>query len=483
MANTTDFISTVYDELARLVGVRSSQASTFMLMAWPGYALNPSDFRRSDAPNGPYDPDVAREAVSWLANIAPRFNRARFEDSGFQVDDLYEILVTSAIPMGATEASFATNPIYRLFSDAMFELTQAKRPSHDDPNDFYYPCAATPSRWYDENVPQGWTTITLNQSDIKPATPKSPFVRAVPSDAAGASVWRLKPTAAEGRAVKERLQQAVARKSSASSGAAPSAAGAARAPRSTAFPMAVTGRATDFPIATADRATTRPKAIPASRTLDSPNLPTASFVTASSRPASPPVSGRTVVTDPATAKLLFERSRSPSNAFRGKLKVDDLNIPQLDFGHASLRKRLLIKPVIDGALPPRPASPATSGFKVSFKYCRVNIERPWLKLALLNTKNWWMFDTRDGEYSTGASDSNAGIFPLLSTSFIAIRDLQITASWQREDRTNLRNAASFGFFDLSGATVSNDTLQVKGLQVIAWICNVMPKLPPFPPPT
>jgi hypothetical protein len=62
MANTTDFISAVYDELAKFLSVDATSGS-LLQMAWPGYSLSPTDFRRSDAPNGPYDPDVGQGGV------------------------------------------------------------------------------------------------------------------------------------------------------------------------------------------------------------------------------------------------------------------------------------------------------------------------------------------------------------------------------------------------------------------------------------
>ena len=165
MTNTTDFIARVYDELRRQLnlgnGSSGKSASEFMLMAWPGYALNASDFKPANAPSGAYDADVAKETVSQLANIAPLFSPARFENSGFQIDDLYEIILSSAIPRGAKPATVATDPTFRLFSDAKFEFEQARRGIKGDPNGFYFPCTATPARWYDESVTQGWTSVTL----------------------------------------------------------------------------------------------------------------------------------------------------------------------------------------------------------------------------------------------------------------------------------------------------------------------------------
>ncbi len=446
MANTTDFINTVYDELGKLVGVGSGTSSSFMLMAWPGYSLSPADFKRADAPNGPYDPEVAKEAFSQLANIVPSFNQARFENSGFQVDDLYEIVLASAIPVGATETSVATNPIYRLFADAGFEFAQARRGFHDDPSSFYYPAVATPNQWYDEAAAKGWAAISLNQSDIKPAPAKSAFVKASGIDLSKAEVWRLKPTEAERASVDDRIKKLVAAKA-------------------VAF-----GKSAALPSATK-------AAAPASRVFVAP---TATAARASQ--LSGVVAARPSAAGALASRALFQRSSLPASAFQGKLDVKRANLSKPDLGIASLSQRLLLKSVIDRALPTRLPAPDTDGFHVSFRYCRVNIERPWLKLALLNTKNWWMFDTPAGEYSSGASNANPGMFPLLSTSFIAIRDLKITANWKQEDKTHLKSAASFGFFDLNGATVNNDTIEVKGLQVIASICNLTPKLPPHSPP-
>lgn len=444
MANTTDFISAVYDELAKFLSVDAS-SSSLLQMAWPGYSLSPTDFRRSDAPNGPYDADAAHETFSSLANIVPAFSKARFENSGYEVDDLYEIVLTSAIPMGATQDTVATNPIYRLFSDAQYEFMQAKRGLHDDPNAFYYPCAATPNNWYDEAAAQGWTTISLNQSSVKPAAPgASPFLKSGGLELARAGVWRLKPGAAEAAALANKLRGSVVKPGVVKPG------------------LNLPGRG---PVA--------PTLL--KRGLD-PGLVARKNLNPVASPAAPTV-------DLARAQALFARTRAPTGVLKRAVDVSTLDLRRRDLGVADLAHRLALKTAIDRQLPVRPESPATDGYSISFRLCRVNIDRPWLKLALLSTKNWWMFDTPGGEYSTGSADANPGMFPLLATSFIAIRDLRISANWSQEDRDNLNNAASFGCFDLRDGTVNNNTIEVKGLQIIAWISRLMPKLPPLSPPT
>ena len=452
MANTTEFISAVFDELAKLLSINDSNPSIAMQMAWPGYALNPADFKRAEAPNGPYDPDVAKEVFSQLANIAPLMSTARFENSGFEVDDLYEILIASAIPVGATAADLPANPINRLFSDAQFELTQAQRGFHDDPNRFYYPCVATPANWYDDAASQYWPTITLKQSDAKATPPAaSPFARAGGLDLAKAGLWRLKT--ADVSAVKSRAEDAATAK------IALSRSIVSKSP--VAAPIALK-QALGKNVAAASLSLGSKVPLAAEKTR------TPAFVDSLGK---------------ARSAALFSRATPPANTLQNRVAaLSRVDLSKRDLGVPNLVDRLVLKDLLMQQLPATPASPATDGFSISFKFCRVNIDRPWLKLALLNNKNWWMFDTPAGEYSTGTADNNPGMFPLLTTSFIVIRDLAITANWSQEDRQNIGNAASFGFFDVRDGTLNQNTLTVKGMQIIAWISKVTPKLPPLPPP-
>lgn len=440
MANTADFISAVYDELAKSLQVGDPRQPIFLQMAWPGYALSPADFRRADAPNGAYDQDAARETFSALANIAPIFDRARFESSGFEVDDLYEIVLSSAIPAGATTETVGTNPIYRLFADAQYELMQAKRGAHDDPNAFYLPCSPTPADWYDEKAASSWATITLKQTDVKPATTAtSTFARLGGVELAKQSVWRMKPAKGESSQLASRLQKSMKQ-----------------------------------PI----ERTLTPQALPSTATK---SALTKSSLTKSSLARTLPAS-KAQDALLAAAKQRFAQPVSPTNMIgRSAFDVKRIDLQRQDLGINRVADRLRLRKLIESQLPTKPASPASDNFSVTFKFCRVNIERPWLKLALLSNPNWWMFNTPAGMYSTGSPDDNPGMFPLLATSLIVIRDLKITANWSPEDQANLGDAASFGFFDVRHGTVNSNTLEVKGLQVIGWVSKLMPKLPPLPP--
>jgi hypothetical protein len=475
MTNTTDFITSVYDELRRQLNVGNDNlgdsASEFMLMAWPGYALNPSDFKPASAPSGPYDADVAKETVSQLANIAPLFSPARFENSGFQIDDLYEILLSSAIPRGAKLATVATDPTFRLFSNAMFEFEQARRGIKGDPNAFYYPCTATPARWYDETLTQGWTGIVLKQKEAKPATTASPFLQAGGARLAESEVWRLSPTAAQ--APKVMLDAA--------------RLGALRAAPANPAPT----RLAPAPLRTVDRAVVAPRMTAvnagalqsevASQFATRPAVPSAfqarAVATAPSRTTAG-VAGAAGAVAAAYPRELFLQPALPKRAAPDVQRAD---FSKANLGVLNLKHRLLLRSALDRALPAKPSSPATDGFQISFQFCRVSLDRPWLKLALLKTRNWWMFGTPAGEYSTGRADANPGMFPLLPTSFIAIRNLRITANWSPDDKQSMNRAASFGFFDLRGAAVSSNSITMPGMQLIGTVCTLMPLLPPLPP--
>jgi hypothetical protein len=452
MANSTDFIATVYDTLTRLLNAGELSPSFVMQMAWPGYSVAPADFKAPDAPGGPYDADVARETFSQIANIAPTLNKTYFENSGFEVDDLYEILVSSAIPVGATETA-ATNPLHRLFSDAQFELMQARRGFKNDPGRFYYPCAATPAQWYDEAAAPSFTAVEIRSADVKPAGPASPFVIAGGLNLVDKGIIKLKPDVNE-QLLKTALVQTIdTRNTLLKRQFSPLAAAAPSKPL-------------DAQIRMATRASTGRSVLPTNR-------------------VSPTAVSRDSLSE-ARLSTALKTTSAPVNTFlrpelQSMVQAIRLN-PQTLTIESPVRlgvdRQLLIKDLLNQRLPTKPVSPATNGLSISFKFCRVNIDRPWFKLALLAMPNWFMFNTNARAYSTGSIDDNPGMFPLLPLSLVAIRDLRITANWSPEDRANLSNAVSFGFFDLRNGQFSQNTYEVKGLQIIAWISRLTPPLPP-----
>ena len=469
MVNATDFIDKLYSTLAELLNVDESSQSMFIQMAWPGYSLSPADFKPGGSPNSAYDKDIAKEVFSSLANMAPTFNKTKFENSGYEIDDLYEILIASAIPVGATPDTIGTNPMNRLFSDAQFELTQARRGSKSDPNLFYYPCGATPGNWYDEIAAQSWPTISIKSADIKPINKPTPIFR---EPNGHRDIWKLRPTRIDSTVLKSKLQQTVNLKADKEKQQLQLFQSKLGGLSKRAIAPTLKTKPLDANIAKATRSLS-PSARKRSTT-------SATLLT----PSATPEFSKTLAQARNTA--VFKTKSTPINILsNSKFKANLQNItvsPQtLELKAAkdlSFSQKVLATELLNQQLETKPVSTTTNGYSLSFKFCRVNISRSWFKLALLSNKNWYMFNTATQEYSTGSADDNPGMFPLLPISFIAIRDLKITANWSQEDKKNLDRAVSFGPFDLRHRTINNNTLEVKGLQIIAWVSRLMPPLPP-----
>jgi hypothetical protein len=456
MASVTELLGAAYDALLKSVNAGSN---TFLQLAWPGIALSPADFKDPANPAGPYDPGYAEETFSFLSNIAPVFDATHFINSGFEVDDLYQLAISGAVPAGAALDQLLTNPAYRLFSDAQYEFVSARRGSRKDPNVFYYPCQALPSDWYTEASANAWPTFSIGGAAAPPPLGQSQLGQRGGAGLLLKGLWQLKPAADE-QALKGRLQQAIQTK-------------AARL-TSLLRPIAVTRLRPleqNFGLATTT--------LPAGTTVPRPasGRPTAGVV--------PPAMTRLL----ASADLKKQLRPDPlvslthlAPALVAQTKIDPGRFEIASAKNLAFNKKLILTSLLNELLIPQPVSPASKNFAISFRYAQVTISRPWLKLALLTTGNWYIPGTAASAYATGTTSGNTGMFPLLPTSFIVIRNLKITANWSAEDRANASKAAAFGPFSTVGATFNQDTLEIPGLQVVAWLSRLMPPLPPLKDP-
>jgi len=72
---------------------------------------------------------------------------------------------------------------------------------------------------------------------------------------------------------------------------------------------------------------------------------------------------------------------------------------------------------------------AARDVNVSFKVRAVQIHRPWLDLAILKVRNFYIPGQASNSWSTGdLSNENKGSFPLLPTQIIVAKDIKVTAS-------------------------------------------------------
>jgi hypothetical protein len=138
----------------------------------------------------------------------------------------------------------------------------------------------------------------------------------------------------------------------------------------------------------------------------------------------------------------------------------------------------------------------TDSLEVSFSYAKVDIDRPWLNALLFGLKGWRTTAAGKNGYSNGTKTQTNTLFPLLPVSFVAVRNVSITAKWGQKDLDNISKKmganASFGYgpFSINSSYASGSTdkkfksefdgrtITNKGLQIIAWICAVNPPCPP-----
>lgn len=120
-------------------------------------------------------------------------------------------------------------------------------------------------------------------------------------------------------------------------------------------------------------------------------------------------------------------------------------------------------------------------FTIDFSYSLVNIERDWMYQPLFDKAGlWYALTMKAGDFSTGENAAtNKGLLRCIPKAMIVVKDVTITASWSATDKQMASSSYGFGCFNISGSQPinSNNQLIAPGIQIIAWICEVLPKLP------
>lgn len=133
---------------------------------------------------------------------------------------------------------------------------------------------------------------------------------------------------------------------------------------------------------------------------------------------------------------------------------------------------------------------------VSFRYARINIDRPWMNPMIFDLPGWKYGVMGKGSIASGnPATADGRIMPLLPTGFIVVRDLKISATWSSAEKDYIskstKGGGSFGWgpFSVGGSYESNSTnfrfqsefdgrtLSAPGLQLMAFINTVLPMSP------
>ena len=120
-----------------------------------------------------------------------------------------------------------------------------------------------------------------------------------------------------------------------------------------------------------------------------------------------------------------------------------------------------------------------SSLKLSFDYCLVRAARPWLSTELLEARNWFVPHTRAGEFASGTGIGD-GAFEVMPMAALVVKNLLIEGDWSSDETAILSKADKFGPFSLAGRVLAaeKNPLRCEGMQVVGWVFEPMPQLPP-----
>jgi len=126
-----------------------------------------------------------------------------------------------------------------------------------------------------------------------------------------------------------------------------------------------------------------------------------------------------------------------------------------------------------------PTKPSSSKFSVRFEYCLVRFDRPWWDDMFLARRDWQLAGYEAGGLSSGLANKPKDPLTMVTVGMLIVRNLAISANWSESDLATLPRSTSLGPFCIAASTFNAGTLTRKGYQVIAWLCQVPPALPPL----
>lgn len=132
-----------------------------------------------------------------------------------------------------------------------------------------------------------------------------------------------------------------------------------------------------------------------------------------------------------------------------------------------------------------PQSVQTNQLTVTFDYCLVRLARSWLSAGFLSSRSWFLPGYRAQDLSTGNDLTGKGNFSLTPIGFIAIKALAIVANWTANDVQAAQTSLGLSSFSLVGSSfdAATNSLTCPGIQIIAWVCEAQPPLPPVSDPS
>lgn len=117
--------------------------------------------------------------------------------------------------------------------------------------------------------------------------------------------------------------------------------------------------------------------------------------------------------------------------------------------------------------------------QASYKHLLVSISRGWLDDGLFATRGWSIPGMPSGAMSNGRKEANPGSFPLLTTSFVLVKELDIRGKWTESDSQHASQiAAALSNAGGTHAAFDGKHFSVPGTMLIGWTSTLLPLCPP-----
>jgi len=417
--------------------------NTFLAFEPLGLMVSPDDFQF----NGSFNPTVAQQQVSIMADTVPAISDVFEPDALNKISDQYGQLVGDGENMVGTlefcDANIDPSQIdqYLAYFGFLKKIAQQKFSQTGEEASILEPsaqvavCNVTPSTWYDPTSPIWQQKTFQSATPATSSTPTAPVLN-----------WKLglnlQKTPVTGTVYTTlnthlKLLNIAPEPAAAAPVAAPPAATSTAAPGNRVMME-------------------RPMAL---------NMRQAQVV--NTQPAQPVhtdmVMARPVITQAAPLML----SKVNYSALRTSVPFSQMvNVNRV----IGLNNNAVTQPV------------NSSQFSVDFSYSLVRIERDWMYQPLIDKASiWYSLTNLAGDYSTGEnSANNQGLLRCVPKAMIVVKDLNISAQWSAADIQMAASSFGFGCFNISNSppiTSASQQLSAPGIQVIAWICEVLPQLP------
>lgn len=426
MENVKNFISDSY------AGV--DKTSSFLSFEPLGCMLDESDFTES---NEEINKIKATEQISILgdqiAPIAPRFI-----PGSSRISSTYEELIESATFTDSNLNVEDLTPYMSKFgevkNEALSKFHDGQRASINTPSGTYLPVFANPDNWYDTNG-NFWSRKTFNATDDQSSNEKA---KKKLEKQKFPLMWKYNL-----KANPEILKEITVKDTKPAHG----------------FKGSDVKR--DFKI---------------KRNLFRPGNQPKIMVGEQKKPEPKP---KLMLQHLKLKPFLFEKRSKEKPKLAGhttpKLAIKNLNV----LSTLQIADRLKVSNAIAKGSESEVEPVQSDQFSMTFDYCIVHLDRPWLNKSLFHySKLWYCLALNEGYFSTGMKDeTNDGKLNCIPSAMILIKDLRIKAAWTNEDKINAKKSIGLGVFNINNSNFVNNELRIDGIQIVGWICEVLPKLP------